>query len=460
MKKISVLLFLVYLTLNSFSQQILWGTTKTGGAYNNGVIYKIDVNSGVFEKVHDFDTSDVLNGGAPVSTLICDQSGKLYGTAIEGGSHKKGVIYSYDPANQLYEVIYHFNDTTGIPVFASWSPDLNYDITLINDSLLFGISSKIYYTQRYIYEFNINTGQLLKLYSIPSLIGYSILSGLTSDQNSMIYGTSTGHLYGYNYLNDSIKILIHFNGMAVNGLSKPFAASDGKIYGAMLYGGSYEVGSVYKYNPVTHLCWDILQFNPYDSGTLPYASLAETTEHDIIGATINKLYKFDVSDSLRVTLHSFGGTDGSDVYSAPVVNSSNLIFGTTTSGGTYNSGVVYKFDLSDSTFTKLFDFDSINGKTPGGSSLLLTGDVLNREEYESKQFDVGVYPVPANDRIFIECNENMNISVFNIIGELVLQKKLSKNDNEVDIRTLPKGIYILTLSGADNLTVQKKIIKV
>ena len=66
------------------SAETLYGTTAAGGRYN-GVVFKLTPNSGgtwAETVIHRF---DVANGEAPYAGLTFDQHGNLYGTTIEGG---------------------------------------------------------------------------------------------------------------------------------------------------------------------------------------------------------------------------------------------------------------------------------------------------------------------------------------------------------------------------------------
>lgn len=71
-----------------------------------------------------------------------------------------------------------------------------------------------------------------------------------------------------------------------------------------------------------------------------------------------------------------------------------------------------------------------------------------------------LYPNPSTDLVTIECTENQNVVVlvYNLFGELVMQKSLTAGKNEVDIRSLPKGAYILK-SNSERGTMQLKMIK-
>jgi uncharacterized protein (TIGR02145 family) len=71
-----------------------------------------------------------------------------------------------------------------------------------------------------------------------------------------------------------------------------------------------------------------------------------------------------------------------------------------------------------------------------------------------------LYPNPANDKITIDFAENQecNLRVYTITSEMVFQKVLTKKSNEIDISSLPKGVYLLKFTG-NPMTKQLKLIK-
>jgi len=71
-----------------------------------------------------------------------------------------------------------------------------------------------------------------------------------------------------------------------------------------------------------------------------------------------------------------------------------------------------------------------------------------------------MYPNPACDRITVDgaAENNLKIAIYNVFGELMLQRELNYQINEIDISKLPAGMYIIKVSN-DYLTEQKIIIK-
>jgi uncharacterized protein (TIGR02145 family) len=73
-----------------------------------------------------------------------------------------------------------------------------------------------------------------------------------------------------------------------------------------------------------------------------------------------------------------------------------------------------------------------------------------------------IYPIPANDKIFIDLGnlqiENVSVGIYNTIGGLLLNKEISNITNEIDLTSLSTGVYIIRIAGADWVE-QKKLIK-
>lgn len=67
-----------------------YGTTVTGGAYDDGTVFRLD-RDGTETVLHSFKTG--RDGSVPNSPLIADGKGNLYGTTTRGGGNNAGVIF-------------------------------------------------------------------------------------------------------------------------------------------------------------------------------------------------------------------------------------------------------------------------------------------------------------------------------------------------------------------------------
>jgi uncharacterized repeat protein (TIGR03803 family) len=74
----------------------LYGTQYFGGASNQGMIFKLTRGSGgwTFTLLHSFSGSDGMN---PMGNLVFDSNGNLYGTTRYGGTYGDGVIWEMTP---------------------------------------------------------------------------------------------------------------------------------------------------------------------------------------------------------------------------------------------------------------------------------------------------------------------------------------------------------------------------
>ncbi len=75
----------------------LYGTTTVGGRYQKGSVFKLTPSNGAwaFTSLHDFTGGS--DGANPVSNVVFDAGGNLYGTAFAGGAYGYGVVWEIMP---------------------------------------------------------------------------------------------------------------------------------------------------------------------------------------------------------------------------------------------------------------------------------------------------------------------------------------------------------------------------
>ena len=77
----------------------LYGTTNGGGAYKFGIVFKLMSSVGgswTETVVHNFNNNGT-DGTTPQSNLIFDAAGNLYGVASQGGAHGGGTVFEITP---------------------------------------------------------------------------------------------------------------------------------------------------------------------------------------------------------------------------------------------------------------------------------------------------------------------------------------------------------------------------
>jgi uncharacterized repeat protein (TIGR03803 family) len=99
----------------------LYGTTRAGGAYDHGTVFKVtppapSQNAWTESVLHAFTGAD---GGSPEGAIIADTHGALYGTTASGGAHSYGggTVFKLTPpasgATAWTESVLHFFDGGG-----------------------------------------------------------------------------------------------------------------------------------------------------------------------------------------------------------------------------------------------------------------------------------------------------------------------------------------------------------
>jgi uncharacterized repeat protein (TIGR03803 family) len=89
------------------AQGNLYGTTLSGGSFNDGIVWKLSKN-GTETVLHQF-TRGSSDGGDPYSGVILD--GNLYGTTLRGGSSDDGTVYELK-ADGTLTLLYSFTNQT------------------------------------------------------------------------------------------------------------------------------------------------------------------------------------------------------------------------------------------------------------------------------------------------------------------------------------------------------------
>ncbi|MBZ5703745.1 MAG: hypothetical protein LAN63_00155 [Acidobacteriia bacterium] len=299
----------------------LYGTTESGGAANEGAVYKLDT-AGTLTQLHSFHRS--RDGVGPSASLIRDAAGNLYGTTFSGGNSTHcfgggcGTVFKLDPTGK--ETILHsFGGADGVNPDAALLRDADgnlYGSTVhggnpactISGNHGCGVIFKVAPTgpDTVLYSF---TGEPDGQYPVTSLI---------RDAAGNLYGTTTA----------------------------------GGASGACLT--SQGCGTVFELDPSGKETV-LYSFTGTPDGASPYGGLIRDREGNFYGTTrgggaygYGTVFKLDTAGRETVLYSFAGGTDGAYPNSTLVRDAAGNLYGTTNFGGDlsclggWSCGAVFK----------------------------------------------------------------------------------------------------------------------
>jgi uncharacterized repeat protein (TIGR03803 family) len=310
------------------STKKFYGTTELGGASGFGTVFEID-NPG-FETVR-YSFTGASDGAYPISCLITDASGNLYGTTQQGGTSNLGVVFEVTPGGS--ETVLHS--------FTGGSDGAFPEAGLIMDS-----SGNLYGT----------TGQ-----GGPDGFGvvFKVAHGGSETVLHSFAGGSDGEHPGASLTMDP----------------------SGNLYGTTVNGGAEDVGVVFRIAPGG--AETVLHTFAGSDGAYPAGSLIINNGLNLYGTTeeggsSNLGTVFELSHKGKETvLYSFaGGSDGETPF-AGLIRKSGYFYGTTTAGGANNDGTVFRLPDKGGSDTVLYSFTGgSDGSFPAGGVIDQGGDLF------------------------------------------------------------------------------------
>jgi len=418
----------------------LYGMTLYGGTNNFGTIFKIMPDGTGFVKLFDF--AGTTSGSNPFGSLIYDGT-FLYGMTYQGGTNNLGTIFKIMPDGTGYLKLLDFAGTTN-----GNNP-----------------TSSLFYDGTYLYGMTplggtVNGGTLFKI--MPNGTGYvklldftaapvgNLPSGALISDGTFLYGMTT--YGGTNNIGAVFKIMP--DGTGYTNILDFAGATNGRNphYGSLFYDGTFlygmtEAGGIYDYGTV---------FKIMPDGT-GYAKL-----RDFLGGVLNERLPWGSLNS-----------DGT------------FLYGMTTAGGLNNIGTIFKIMPNGTGYTKLWDFEeTTSGNHPEGDlitdSTFLYGMTydgginsfgvlfkfqftpLSIDELSIKNNELSVYPNPASYNFTININAmmgNAQIEIYNVFGAKVYRSVLKNKQEMINTKQFSAGIYFVKVFDEEKMFTRKIVVE-
>ncbi|MCW5317589.1 hypothetical protein GTQ43_28430 [Nostoc sp. KVJ3] len=319
----------------------LYGTTSTGGSSNNGTAFKLSspTFTPLITLINFTGTALPNRGTNPIARLFQAKDGNLYGLTFIGGTSNLGTLFKLaSPAFTSLTTLVNHNGANGANPAGRLIPD--------------------------------STGNVLW--------GTSSAGG--ANNKGTIFSTPLGGTV--------VTPIISFTG--TNGAT-PLArlqlvTTNGSYYGTASLGGASNKGVVFKYTPTNPIATRY-SFSSFTgaNGASPEAGLI-VFNGSLYGTTrlggannLGAIFSVPIGTATNpigapVLVASFNGTNGANPKAALTPGAtSGVFYGTTSTGGANNKGVVYRLNVgTTSTITQLVSFNATigtagtntNGATP------------------------------------------------------------------------------------------------
>ncbi len=363
---------------------LLYSVASGGGAANAGTVFSIDPTSGAEHTIYSFTFG--ADGGMLDAPLVL--VGKLlYGVAGYGGANGAGTLFSINPANGAEHTLYTFtgkadggNPEAGLLALGN---------RLSGTTVTGGSDGK-----GTIFSYSLKTGQQTSLYAFTGGADSGTPDGQLIAIGNTLYGTATGPevrntdngaVFSFN-LKTGVEATLHefigANPLFAVAQDAALIAVGGTLYGTTTEGGLAYVGSVYSINPKTGAEMTLYTFKGGADGGFPNGALL--ISNGLLygaaasgGSTNNgALFSIDPTTGTETTLYSFsGGSDGA-VPNGGLLNVNGILYGTTSAGGTYGAGTIFKFDPSSNTLMTVYTFTFGNDGGLPQSGLIALGKLL------------------------------------------------------------------------------------
>jgi uncharacterized repeat protein (TIGR03803 family) len=340
----------------------LYGTTKSGGLYGHGTVYELSPSESGWTETVLYSFTGGGDGDSPLGGVVLDGNGNLYGTTYQGG----------DPGchcGTVFELI---------PTGGSWTFSLLHAFTGGSDGA--NPAAGLVWSQSGLYGTTENGAVSYRLCSSPGcgtifrLFPYSVYtpftnatgfephSGLLYDgSNDCYWGTTAWGLgvSGWGTLFIECDRAIHtvhtfgrYGAAGVIPMGGVIVDNAGHVYGTTS-GGYGFAGAVFKfaYTPSGSTTKAVHQFLGGD-GAKPVGDLILDADGNIYGTTslggpndqgvVFKLTPQINQKWVETVLYSFTGSNGANPVSGLVFDGADNLYGTTSTGGGYGAGVVFK----------------------------------------------------------------------------------------------------------------------
>ncbi len=332
---------------------VLYGTTQTGGAYNDGTVFSITTNGALQTLV----TFNLTNGSLPEAALTQGADGNYYGTTENGGSNAGGTVFQMTPAG-AFTTLASFGSQTNLNPYTALAQGANGHFYGATKNATTGGDGNII-------EMTTN-GTVNIVYTFTGgLDGNEPVGALAQGADGNFYGmTAGGGAQGHGGVfkmtpEGGLTNFYSFTGGAdgYNPAGALAQGTDGSFYGVTkrnVISGFTFYGTIFKVSTNGALT-TLYALNPGVSGdgAYPFAGLIQGADGNFYGTTYlggaggnGTVFRITPAGAYSNLVSFNGSDDGAQPEAALVEDAAGNFYGTTTAGGPYGKGSIFRLSMT------------------------------------------------------------------------------------------------------------------
>ena len=343
----------------------LYGVSTYDGPGGGGVVYRVNADGTGFRVLHTF-AGGAADGANPEG-LLAGRDGALYGTTATGGANQNGTVFRLNTDGTGFTLLHSFTERTGQA--EGFTPEAGLaqgpDGTLYGTTLLGGTGTTSGVAgDGTVYRVNTDGTGFATLHDLNGATeGASPDAPLTVGSDGFLYGTTTlngGTAFRVGTDGAGFAVLHAFSAVDNGGHNadgnEPFASGlteggDGFFYGTTRQGGAHGLGTIYRVRGDGSDFGAVYSFYSDSTEGAPAVGLTLRSGQLYGLATLNahgtgSVFRINRDGTGYTDLHDFqSATEGTGPQSPLALGIDGNLYGTASGGGANGNGTVFRLAL-------------------------------------------------------------------------------------------------------------------
>lgn len=247
--------------------------------------------------------------------------------------------------------------------------------------------------------------------------GVTVSGGQHNVGDIFRYNTATGQYFSLHSM-DSLAGYYPRSGLLL--------ANNSLLYGVCNNGGTNDLGTFFSFNPSNNNYTKIVDFTG-PNGQYPYGQPVQASDNHIYGITSTGgnggggiIYKYNISNNSFTTVHHFVFGTGFLAYGS-LVEYNGLLYGMAFGGGTLGYGVIFSFNPANNDYQVLYNFNGTSGSAPWGTMTIGPNGVFYSNTTQGGINNKGViFRFDTNGNVYTKLHDYESATGISPYGNLLL----------------------------------------